>query len=69
VSDQIFESLLSEQILQLFARAAERGIEHQCCLARSACVEVCPKEIPLVDSITQVSRQATTHMLFGWLFS
>jgi len=33
------------------------------------CVEVCPKEIPLVDSITQVSRQATTHMLFGWLFS
>jgi succinate dehydrogenase / fumarate reductase iron-sulfur subunit len=33
------------------------------------CVEVCPKEIPLVDSITQVSRQATKHLLFGWLFS
>jgi len=33
------------------------------------CVEVCPKDIPLVDSITQVSRQATKHMLFGWLFS
>lgn len=31
------------------------------------CVEVCPKEIPLVDSIAQVSRQATKHMLFGWL--
>ncbi len=32
------------------------------------CVEVCPKGIPLVDSIAQVSRQATKHMLFGWLF-
>ncbi len=31
------------------------------------CVEVCPKEIPLVDSIAIVSRQATRHMLFGWL--
>jgi succinate dehydrogenase / fumarate reductase iron-sulfur subunit len=31
------------------------------------CVEVCPKEIPLVDSIASVSRQATKQMLFGWL--
>ncbi len=31
------------------------------------CVEVCPKEIPLVDSIAAVSRQTTKHMLFGWL--
>lgn len=31
------------------------------------CVEVCPKEIPLVDSIAQVSRDATKQMLFGWL--
>jgi succinate dehydrogenase / fumarate reductase iron-sulfur subunit len=31
------------------------------------CVEVCPKEIPLVDSIASVSRQVTKHMLFGWL--
>jgi succinate dehydrogenase / fumarate reductase iron-sulfur subunit len=31
------------------------------------CVEVCPKEIPLVDSIAVVSRQATKHMLFAWL--
>jgi succinate dehydrogenase / fumarate reductase, iron-sulfur subunit len=31
------------------------------------CVEVCPKEIPLIDSIASVSRQATKHMLFGWL--
>ncbi len=31
------------------------------------CVEVCPKEIPLVDSIADISRQTTKHMLFGWL--
>jgi succinate dehydrogenase / fumarate reductase, iron-sulfur subunit len=31
------------------------------------CVEVCPKEIPLVDSIASVSRQVTKRMLFGWL--
>lgn len=31
------------------------------------CVKVCPKEIPLVDSIASVSRQVTKHMLFGWL--
>jgi len=31
------------------------------------CVEVCPKEIPLVDSIAQMSRATTKHMLFGWL--
>jgi succinate dehydrogenase / fumarate reductase iron-sulfur subunit len=33
------------------------------------CVEVCPKEIPLVDSIAQVSRAATKQLLFGWLLS
>lgn len=31
------------------------------------CVEVCPKEIPLVDSIAVVARDTTKHMLFGWL--
>ena len=31
------------------------------------CVEVCPKGIPLVDSIAVVARQATKHMLFRWL--
>ncbi len=31
------------------------------------CVEVCPKEIPLVDSIAQVGRQTTKQLLFGWL--
>jgi succinate dehydrogenase / fumarate reductase iron-sulfur subunit len=32
------------------------------------CVEVCPKNIPLVDSIATVDRDTTKHMLFGWLF-
>jgi succinate dehydrogenase / fumarate reductase iron-sulfur subunit len=31
------------------------------------CVEVCPKEIPLVDSISTVARDTTKHLLFGWL--
>lgn len=32
------------------------------------CVEVCPKEIPLVDAISQVSRDATKTLLSKWLF-
>src|SRR5580658_1770425 len=31
------------------------------------CVEVCPKDIPLVDSIAVVARDTTKRMLFGWL--
>ena len=31
------------------------------------CVEVCPKEIPLVDSIAVMSRATTKQILFGWL--
>jgi succinate dehydrogenase / fumarate reductase, iron-sulfur subunit len=31
------------------------------------CVEVCPKDIPLVDSIAVVGRQATKRMLLDWL--
>ncbi|HEV3193943.1 MAG TPA: succinate dehydrogenase iron-sulfur subunit, partial [Polyangiaceae bacterium] len=31
------------------------------------CVEVCPKDIPLVDSIAAVGRQTTQRMLLGWL--
>ena len=31
------------------------------------CVEVCPKEIPLIDSIASVSRETTKRLLFGWL--
>ena len=43
----------------------EGGIQD--CGKAQNCVEVCPKEIPLVDSIAVVSRQVTKHMLFGWL--
>jgi succinate dehydrogenase / fumarate reductase iron-sulfur subunit len=43
----------------------ESGV--QGCGKAQNCVEVCPKEIPLVDSISVVSRDTTKHMLFGWL--
>jgi succinate dehydrogenase / fumarate reductase iron-sulfur subunit len=39
----------------------------QDCGKAQNCVEVCPKEIPLVDSIAHVSRQATKRMLFAWM--
>ncbi|MDB4934069.1 MAG: Succinate dehydrogenase iron-sulfur protein [Labilithrix sp.] len=41
----------------------------QDCGKAQNCVEVCPKEIPLVDSIAVVSRQVTKQMLFGWLLT
>ncbi|HEY6464246.1 MAG TPA: succinate dehydrogenase iron-sulfur subunit, partial [Polyangiaceae bacterium] len=31
------------------------------------CVEVCPKEIPLVDSIAVVGRATTKRMIKKWL--
>lgn len=31
------------------------------------CVEVCPKDIPLVDSIAHVSRDTTKRLIFGWI--
>ncbi len=50
---------------RLHAVMGEGGVGD--CGKAQNCVEVCPKEIPLVDSIAQVSRQATKEMLFGWL--
>ena len=50
---------------RLEALMGEGGIAD--CGKAQNCVEVCPKEIPLVDSIAVVSRQTTKHMLFGWL--
>jgi succinate dehydrogenase / fumarate reductase iron-sulfur subunit len=41
------------------------GIEG--CGKAQNCVEVCPKEIPLVDSIAAVGRDTTKQMLLGWL--
>jgi succinate dehydrogenase / fumarate reductase iron-sulfur subunit len=39
----------------------------QDCGKAQNCAAVCPKEIPLVDSIADVSRQTTKRLLFGWL--
>jgi succinate dehydrogenase iron-sulfur subunit len=41
------------------------GVED--CGKAQNCVEVCPKGIPLVDSIADVGRSATKRMLLGWL--
>ena len=50
---------------RLEAVMGESGV--QGCGKAQNCVEVCPKEIPLVDSIAVVSRATTKQMLFGWL--
>jgi succinate dehydrogenase / fumarate reductase iron-sulfur subunit len=50
---------------RLEALMGEGGIAD--CGKAQNCAEVCPKEIPLVDSIAVVSRQTTKQMLFGWL--
>ena len=50
---------------RLDALMGEGGIAD--CGKAQNCVEVCPKEIPLVDSIAQVSRATTKRMLFGWM--
>lgn len=39
----------------------------QDCGKAQNCVEACPKEIPLVDSIAAVGREASKRMLWGWL--
>jgi succinate dehydrogenase / fumarate reductase iron-sulfur subunit len=39
----------------------------QDCGKAQNCVKVCPKEIPLVDSIATVGRAATKRMVLGWL--
>jgi succinate dehydrogenase iron-sulfur subunit len=50
---------------RLDAVMGEGGVED--CGKAQNCVEVCPKEIPLVDSIAEVGRAATKRMLLGWL--
>jgi succinate dehydrogenase / fumarate reductase iron-sulfur subunit len=50
---------------RLEAVMGEGGVDG--CGKAQNCVEVCPKEIPLVDSIAQVARQATKQAFFGWL--
>ena len=50
---------------RLDAIMGDGGIEE--CGKAQNCVEVCPKEIPLVDSIAEVGRATTKRMLFEWL--
>jgi succinate dehydrogenase / fumarate reductase iron-sulfur subunit len=50
---------------RLDALMSEGGIAD--CGKAQNCVEVCPKEIPLVDSIAAVARDTTKRLLFGWL--
>ncbi len=37
------------------------------CANAQNCVEVCPKEIPLTESIAEVNRQAIRQAILGWL--
>jgi succinate dehydrogenase / fumarate reductase iron-sulfur subunit len=37
------------------------------CSNSQNCVRVCPKEIPLTESIAEVNRQALKQMIWGWL--
>jgi succinate dehydrogenase / fumarate reductase iron-sulfur subunit len=50
---------------RLEAMMGEGGVAD--CGKAQNCVEVCPKEIPLVDSISVVARDTTKRLLFGWL--
>lgn len=50
---------------RLDAVMGEGGVEG--CGKAQNCVEVCPKEIPLVDSIASVDRATTKRLLLGWL--
>jgi succinate dehydrogenase / fumarate reductase iron-sulfur subunit len=50
---------------RLDAVMGEGGVED--CGKAQNCAAVCPKEIPLVDSIAVVGRETTKRMLFGWL--
>jgi succinate dehydrogenase / fumarate reductase iron-sulfur subunit len=51
---------------RLDAVMGEGGIAD--CGKAQNCVEVCPKEIPLVDSLGVVARDTTKRLFFGWLF-
>jgi succinate dehydrogenase / fumarate reductase iron-sulfur subunit len=50
---------------RLDALMADGGVAD--CGKAQNCVEVCPKEIPLVDSLAVVARDTTKRLLFGWL--
>ena len=51
--------------LRVEAMMAPGGVNS--CGKSQNCVEVCPAELPLVDSIQSVARDTSKHLLFGWL--
>lgn len=38
------------------------------CANTQKCVRICPKEIPLAESIAEVNRQTLRQAIRGWLF-
>ncbi len=50
--------------LRLEALMGQGGIAD--CGKAQNCVEVCPKEIPLVDSLSAMARETTKHLILGW---
>jgi succinate dehydrogenase / fumarate reductase iron-sulfur subunit len=69
INDVRLASLHPSEASQGSARVAslmgEGGVQD--CGKAQNCVEVCPKSIPLVDSIGHMQRQATKRFLFGWI--
>jgi succinate dehydrogenase / fumarate reductase iron-sulfur subunit len=53
-------------VTRLEAAMAPGGIQN--CGKAQNCVEVCPAELPLADSLQSVGRQTSRHLIFGWLF-
>ncbi len=49
---------------RLEALMGDNGIGN--CGNAQNCVQVCPKHIPLTESIVDMMRQTTNHALFGW---
>lgn len=54
-----------EKAERLEAMMVPGGVNH--CGKAQNCVEVCPAELPLVDSIQGVARETSKHLLLGWL--
>lgn len=54
-----------ERVERLEATMAPGGVNS--CGKAQNCVEVCPAELPLVDSIQSVARESSKHLLLGWL--
>jgi succinate dehydrogenase / fumarate reductase, iron-sulfur subunit len=46
------------------AMMAPGGVQH--CGKAQNCVEVCPADLPLVDSIQSIARETSKRLLFGW---